>query len=105
MSSRTKKASNETVAAEQQPVSFHRLVRQALPEMWGFQLIASVFLVILASIIITIVDTVAQAGGDAISTASLHTVLLSWKAPVLLLLGIVLVLCYVIFELFAKIHL
>ena len=105
MGSRTRKVPDRKAAAEQQPVSFRRLVRQALPEMWGFQIIASACLSVLVSIIVTAANTVAQAGGGAISTAGLQPVLFSWKMPVLLLLGIVLVLCYIVIELFAKIHL
>ena len=89
----------------QQRVSFSRLVFQALPEMWSFQFLGVIILAVLSGLIVRIMDAVAGMGGDPLTTANLRAILLSWKTPVLLALGFLLVLAYIVLEIFAKIYL
>ena len=48
---------------------------------------------------------VAETTGGADTTANLKPILLSWRALVLLLLGILVVLCYIVIELLSQIYL
>ena len=47
---------------------------------------------------------VAETTGGAATTANLKPILLSWRAPVLLLLGILVVLCYIVIELAERVQ-
>ena len=87
-----------------QRVSFRKLVVQALPEMWSFQFLVLVILAFPTTLLIRFINTVAGAGGGVITTANLRAFLFSWKAPVILALGFLLVLVYVVMEIFAEIH-
>lgn len=89
----------------QQRISFRKLAIQALPEMWSFQFMGMLIMLIPISILARIINTVAGMGGGALTTANLRAFLFSWKAPVLLVLGFLLVLVYVVWEIFAKIYL
>ena len=87
---------------EQKQVSFGRLAFEALPEMWGFQFTAALILAVIAKTIIWAMSYIGGTGIGAATTANIKTVLLSWRSPVLLLLGIIVVLCYIVIELFSQ---
>ncbi len=88
-----------------QRVSFRRLVFQALPEMWSFQFLGVIILGIPTSLLVRLMNIVAGIGGDPVTTANYRAILLSWRTPVLLVLGLLLVLVYIVLEIFAKIYL
>ena len=81
-----------------------RLWRQALPEVWTYQLLAAILILAPAGVLNALMNRVAMTSGGAITTANLKTFLLSWRFPVILLLGFLLVSVYVVFELFSQIH-
>ena len=85
-------------------ISFKRLIWKSLPELWSFQFWAAVILVIPAWLLMILLSVVAESGGTALTTANMGQMLLSWRAPVLLVLGIVLVLWFISVEVFAQIH-
>ena len=87
------------------PISYRRLVFEAIPELFGFHLPMSIMLGVLAFVLKKLIDIVAESGGAALTTANLTDMLLSWRGPVILLLGIVLVAVFAVFEIFANIHL
>ena len=89
---------------EPKRVSFRRLAFEALPEMWNFQFLAGIILAIPASLITGLINKTAASSG-AITTANIKDLLLSWRFPVVLLLGFVLVSLYVMIEVLAQIHL
>jgi glycerophosphoryl diester phosphodiesterase len=89
---------------EPQRVSFRRLAFEALPEMWNFQFLAGIILAIPSSLITGLINKTAASSG-AITTANIKDLLLSWRFPVVLLLGFVLVSLYVMIEVLAQIHL
>ena len=89
---------------EQKNVSFGRLVFEALPEMWSFHFVTAIILAIVTKLILWLMTFVANTQGAA-TTANIKDVLLSWRASVLLLLGLVLILCYIVAELLAQIYL
>ena len=99
-----KKNNKQLQPSEQKPVSFRRLVFEALPEMWGFQFLITVILGAFGMIMWRLITLVAESSGAAVTTANARSFLLSWRSPVLLLLGIVFVLFYTVTELFAQIH-
>lgn len=90
---------------EQKMISFGRLVFEALPEAWSFQIITSLGLAIISKVIVWMMTSVAEVSGGALTTANIKDLLLSWRAPVLLVLGILLVFCYIAVELLANIYL
>ena len=85
-------------------ISFKRLIWKSLPELWSFQFWAAVILVIPAWLLMILLSVVAESGGTALTTANMGQMLLSWRAPVLLILGIILVLWFIAVEVFAQIH-
>ncbi|MBR5178684.1 MAG: glycerophosphoryl diester phosphodiesterase membrane domain-containing protein [Lachnospiraceae bacterium] len=94
---------NNTVT-ESKSIPFKKLVWKALPEMWAFQFLAAIIMVIPAWILMVLLNIVAESGGTALTSANLGEMLLSWRAPVLLILGIILVLWFVAVEVFAQIY-
>lgn len=89
---------------ELQHVPFKRLVWEAVPEMWTFQFWSAVTLAIPAGLLMNLLYGVAESGGTALTSANLRQMLLSWRAPVLLVLGGILILWYISVEVFAQIH-
>lgn len=71
---------------EQKMISFGRLVFEALPEAWSFQIITSLGLAIISKVIVWMMTSVAEVSGGALTTANIKDLLLSWRAPVLLVL-------------------
>ncbi len=99
------KKPQKQISPEQRKIGFGSLVLEALPEMWGFQTLVSILLGVPTWLLNQLIYSVAASTGGAITTANLGRPLLSWRAPVLLALGVVLVLCFVVAELFAQIYL
>ena len=85
-------------------ISFGKLVFEALPEMWTFQLPMGILLVGLSELLDRLIIWVTSGPGGAMTTASLRAMILNWRFPVVLALGAILVLAYIVVELFAKIH-
>ena len=90
---------------QRQRVSFRRLVFQALPEMWSFQFLGVILLAVSTGLLVRFMNAVAGMGGEPLTSANLRAILLSWKTPVLLALGFLLILVYIVLEIFAKIYL
>ena len=90
---------------EQKRISFGKLAFEALPEMWGFHFIAAIILTVVVKAFLWVMNRVGEAGVGAATTANIGKVLFSWRAPVLLLLGILVVLCYIVAELLSQIYL
>ncbi len=95
----------QTHSLERKNVKFGRLAYEALPEMWTFQLLSAALLAVPASLLRLMISAVAATAGGAITSADLEALFLSWRFPVMLLLGILLVFLYTAIELFAQIHL
>lgn len=89
-------------ASAPEGVNFRRLTYESIPEMWSFQFWIGLILSLAASVVRRLIGLVAEAGGVA-TTANLREVLLSWRSPILLILGAVLVLLFIVLELFAQI--
>ena len=87
------------------PISYGRLLFEAIPELFSFQLLSSILLGAAAWVLKTLITLVAESGGAAITTANLGDLLLSWRGPAILLLGAVLVAVFAAFEIFATIYL
>ena len=90
---------------EKKEVRFGTLAYEALPEMWSFQLLSAGILAVPASLLTHLISAVASTAGGAITSADLKALFLSWRFPVMLFLGILLIFLYVAIELFAQIHL
>lgn len=97
-----KKESNKEDAPLKE-VTFRRLMFQALPEMWSFQVLAAVILALPAALLTRMISWIAGMGEDIVTTANIRSSVLSWRLPVILLLGILLVFLYLVMELFAQI--
>ncbi len=100
-----KKKQKAQAPIEQKEVSFRRLVYEAMPEMWSFQILLTTLLVIPVTVLKLLMASVAEAEGVAITTANYQSALLSWRSPLLLLLGALLVASYIVLDLFAKVFL
>ena len=84
-------------------ISFKKLTVQSLPEMWSFQIIAAIAMSIPVIIVKELIGLVINSSGSAFTSANLTDFILSWRFPVFLLLGIVLVIIFIIMEIFAQI--
>ena len=89
---------------ERKKISFRRLALETLPEIWGFQILASLAMVIPAGILTKLLNGVAELGDGALTSADLRAIFLSWRTPLLLLLGVALILLYTVVEIFAQIY-
>ncbi|MCR5099473.1 MAG: glycerophosphoryl diester phosphodiesterase membrane domain-containing protein [Lachnospiraceae bacterium] len=88
---------------EQKKISYGRLIYEALPEMWGFQIIVSILVAIPMWLFKGPVGALATVDGVAVTTANMKGLLLSWRFPVLLVIGIAVVIYFIVMELFAQI--
>ncbi|MCR4924348.1 MAG: glycerophosphoryl diester phosphodiesterase membrane domain-containing protein [Lachnospiraceae bacterium] len=86
-------------------ITFGKLSFQALPEMWIFQILVAIVLAIPGVLLIWLINWVAGSSGSAITTANIGAFIFNWRFPVILLLGALLVLVYLVLELFAQIYL
>ena len=73
--------------------------------MWGFQFLASFLLWIPSTVIFRIIHLISDSSGTALTTANMQEFILSWRMPVLLVLGAALVLWYFVVEIAAQIYL
>lgn len=89
---------------EQKQISFRRLTLEALPEMWSFQILTALFMALPASVLSRLITWTAESAGGAMTTANAGKLLLSWRTPVLLLLGGILIFWYVLSEIIIQIH-
>ena len=87
------------------PISYGRLVFQAIPELFSYQMISSILLAAATWGLYKLINLVAESGGAALTTANLTDLLLSWRGLAILLLGVVLVSVFAAFEIFASIYL
>ena len=85
-------------------ISYRRLVYEFIPELWGFQTFSGVALMVLTAASFALLNWIAEAGGNAVTTANLRSLILSWRLPVILAVGFVMVSLFVIVEIFAQIH-
>ncbi len=92
--------SNDT----QKEITFGKLSFEALPEIWTFQIFVGLIMAIPALLMFQLIDWVAGIGGEVVTTANIKSFLLSWKLPVILILGLILVLIYIVFELLTQIY-
>ena len=90
--------------AARKEISFPRLVFEAVPEIWTFQILAAILLAIPAALLMHLINWIAGIGGDVVTSSTLKSFILSWRFPVILFLGIVLVLVYLVMELLAQIY-
>ncbi len=88
---------------EQKGIGFRKLVWESLPEMWGYQMTVGLILAIPATFFLRLMNGLAQAGDGALTSANLRSAL-SWRLPLILLLGLALVFFYVVIEIFSHIH-
>ena len=95
----------KSVEQKNKTVTFRRLSWYAFPEMLGFQVLAGIILAFPAYGLIKLIYLVAGSGGPAVTTATLRSFILSWRFPVIVALGLILILLYLVIELFAQIHL
>ena len=87
----------------QKKVGYGRLVYEALPEMWSFQFIITIVTAIPMYLLKGPVAAIASVDGVAVTTANIKGLLLSWRFPVLLLIGILVVVYFIVVELFAQV--
>ena len=86
-------------------ISFRKLCFEALPEMWTYQILSTIMIIAPVVVLNLLIDWIAGLGGDAVTTANIKQFLLSWRFPVILALGALLVLVYIAFELMGQVHL
>ncbi|MCR4676154.1 MAG: glycerophosphoryl diester phosphodiesterase membrane domain-containing protein [Sphaerochaetaceae bacterium] len=96
--------SNQNEELKVKQISFRKLSYEALPEMWTFQFLVGLLLIIPAALMSAVIGWVAGLGGEIITTANIKSFILSWKLPVVLILGFIMVVIYLVFELLAQIY-
>lgn len=95
---------NKKAVTGQKQISFRRLIFEALPEIWGFQILAVLILALPASMLSSLMTWTAESAGGAVTTANLTDLLSGWRGPILLLLGGFLLFWYIVMEIFAQIY-
>ena len=73
--------------------------------MWTYQILSTIMIIAPVVVLNLLIDWIAGLGGDAVTTANIKQFLLSWRFPVILALGALLVLVYIAFELMGQVHL
>ncbi len=96
---------NQNETTTQNELSFSKLATEALPEMWLFQIIALLIFIIPVVALTELIHWSAGIGGDIITTANIKDFILSWKFPLVIVLGIILILIYFVVELLAQVYL
>ena len=86
-------------------IPFRKLSFEALPEMWTYQILSGLILVVPAVLLTELIRWVAGIGGDVFTTATFWTFILSWRFPVILFLGLLLVMLFLTLELLSQIYL
>ncbi len=82
-------------------ISFYKLTLESLPEMWIFQILAVIIFAIPVMALTELMHISAGIGGEIVTTANVKEFIFSWKFLLTLVLGIILVLTYIVVELFA----
>ena len=85
-------------------ISYRKLVYEFIPELWSFQTFSGIGLTALMIVSLALLDRIAETGGSAVTTANLGSLILSWRFPVILAVGFVVVALFVIVEIFTQIH-
>ena len=88
--------------AEVKQISFRRLVMEALPEMWSFQLRVTIFMLLMLQLTGWLIDVIINSSGTAFTTANMKYFVLSWRMPVTVLLGGFLAFLFVTAEVFVQ---
>ncbi len=96
---------NTTEKEYVQKIRFGTLVYKSLPEIIIYQVFSSLILFISSSIISFFISMVADTTGHALTTGNIREMLLTWRTPVLIILGFFLVFCYVMLEIIVQIFL
>lgn len=86
-------------------VTYRRLFFEAFPEVWTFQVVTAVMLSLPVMLLSRLVNMVAGASGEALTSADMKQILFSWRSPLLLILGILITVLYIVIELFAQVYL
>ena len=68
--------------AARKEISFPRLVFEAVPEIWTFQILAAILLAIPAALLMHLINWIAGIGGDVVTSSTLKSFILSWRFPV-----------------------
>ena len=98
------KQKSKNISYGQKQIGFHRLTFETLPEMWSFQILTALLMSVPASILSKLITWTAESSGSAMTTANAGELLLDWRTPVLLLLGGLLLFWYIVWEVFAQVH-
>jgi glycerophosphoryl diester phosphodiesterase len=89
---------------ENRKISFSKLFFSSIPEVLFFQVVASLILFVPAAFLMWLINVIASSTGDAVTTADLKGFVLSWRFPVILVIGFILIALFIIVEVFAQIH-
>ena len=92
-------------SAENKTRPFRKLALEAAPELWSFQVFSGLVLLVLSSLLMSLIDLIAESNGTTITSANLKSLFLSWRLPALLGTCFLLVSVFVIFEILAQVHL
>ena len=84
-------------------ISFRRLAFQSLPEIWTYQIVAGILMLIPVSAINRIIGMVTASPDAVFTTANIKAFLLNWRMPVLVLLETALSLVYMVSEILGPI--
>ena len=88
---------------ERKQVRFSRLAFQSLPELWNFQFVASIIATIPLSLIGLLFGRIAATADATLTSANAGEFLLSWRGPLVIILGALALLLVVVTELFSQI--
>lgn len=88
---------------QRKQVKFSRLAFQALPELWNFQLAASLLAAIPLSLLGLLFKSIASTADATLTSANAGSFLLSWRGPLVIVLGSWSLLLVVVMELFSQI--
>ena len=104
LSEKNKKQKISGENTQKKMISYRRLVYEFIPELWSFQTFSGIILTALTVISFALLDLIAEANGSAVTTANPGSLILSWRLPVILAVGLGIVALFVIVEIFTQIH-
>ena len=84
-------------------VRFGRLAFQALPEMWSYQMLASIIMGVQLALVSWLYEKLMSSANMALTSANIFEVFLSWRGPIILLLGAAALMVVMVPELFGVI--
>ncbi len=89
---------------ENRRLTYFQLIWKALPEIWSFQLFCAALSMGLTWLLRRLIRLIADTSGHGLTSGNFREMILNWRTPIMLVVGIVFVILLIIFEIFVQIY-